>query len=145
MHIFDTNVFVAALRSRQGASFVILSAIRRGLIAGAVSQALFLEYADVLKREANQAEFWIEADSVDIILAVLADRLTPTPIYYRWRPQLTDPDDEMVLKCAVNAQAEPIVTFNKMDFLSAALQFRIAVVSPGEFVRRFNLAEKLSL
>lgn len=144
MHIFDTNVFVAALRSRCGASFVILNVIRRGLVAGAVSQALFLEYADVLKREANQAEFWLEAESVDTILAVLADRLAPTSIYYRWRPQLTDPDDEMVLECAVNAQAETIVTFNKKDFLPAALQFGIAVLSPSEFVKKFNLVEKLS-
>lgn len=51
MYVFDTNVFVAALRSRRGASFVILSAIRQGLIAGAVSQALLLEYAEVLTRE----------------------------------------------------------------------------------------------
>ncbi len=144
MHIFDTNIFVAALRSQRGASFVILNAIRQGLIAGAVSQALFLEYADVLKREANQAEFWIEADGVDIVLAVLADRLTPTSIYYRWRPQLSDPDDEMVLECAVNAQAESIVTFNKKDFLPAALQFGVAVLSPGEFVKKFNLVERLS-
>jgi predicted nucleic acid-binding protein len=59
MYVFDTNVFVAALRSRQGASFVILSAIRQGLIAGAVSQALLLEYAEVLKRDVNLKQFWL--------------------------------------------------------------------------------------
>ena len=83
MYVFDTNVFVAALRSRQGASFVILKAIRQGLIAGSVSQALFLEYADVLKRAANQSKFWLDADAVDVVLAVLADRLAPVPIYCR--------------------------------------------------------------
>lgn len=144
MYVFDTNLFVAALRSRQGASFVILKAIRQGLIAGSVSQALFLEYVDVLKREANQAKFWLNADDVGIILAVLADRLEPTPIYYRWRPQLTDPDDEMVLECAVNAQAKAIVTFNKKDFLPAALQFGLEILSPGELVNRLNLVEKLN-
>lgn len=50
----------------------------------------------------------------------------------------------MVLECAVNAQAETIVTFNKKDFLPAALQFGVTVLSPGEFVKKFNLVEKLS-
>jgi predicted nucleic acid-binding protein len=43
MYVFDTNVWVAALRSRRGASFVILQAMRRELMGGAVSAALFLE------------------------------------------------------------------------------------------------------
>ncbi|MEL6471569.1 MAG: PIN domain-containing protein [Cyanobacteria bacterium J06623_4] len=53
VYVFDTNIFVAALRSRRGASFVILNAIRQELISGAASQALLLEYADVLLREDN--------------------------------------------------------------------------------------------
>lgn len=51
MYVFDTCILVAALRSRRGASFLILSAIRQGAIAGVLSEALFLEYADVLKRD----------------------------------------------------------------------------------------------
>jgi predicted nucleic acid-binding protein len=35
MYVFDTNVLVAGLRSRKGASFVILQALRHGLIKGA--------------------------------------------------------------------------------------------------------------
>jgi predicted nucleic acid-binding protein len=53
MYVFDTNVWVAALRSRRGASFMILQAMRRELLAGSVSTALFLEYADVLNRVVN--------------------------------------------------------------------------------------------
>lgn len=145
MDVFDTNVWVAALRSRRGASFIILKAIRQGLVVGVVSQALLLEYVDVLKRDANLEQFWMDANEVEVILGVLADRLIPVPIYYKWRPQLSDPNDEMVLECAIiNAQAESIITFNKRDFLPAASQSGIEILAPGDFVRKFNLVERIN-
>ncbi|MEL6138318.1 MAG: putative toxin-antitoxin system toxin component, PIN family [Cyanobacteria bacterium J06628_6] len=139
MYVFDTNIFVAGLRSRLGASFLLLQAIGEGRLSGAVSYPLFLEYEDVLKREQNLSNFWASADEVDVVLNVLAARLTPVPIYFRWRPQLSDPDDELVLECAINAGAEAIVTFNQRDFLPQATQFQLDILKPGEVVRKLNL------
>lgn len=102
MYVFDTSLLVAAFRSRRGASFVILQALRQQIIQGAVSEALFLEYSEVLKRDEHLERFWLNSDEIDVILEVLADVLHPVPIYFRWRPQLSDPDDEMVLECAIN-------------------------------------------
>jgi hypothetical protein len=48
--ILDTSVLVAGLRSRNGASFQVLRAIRRGDIRIAVSVALVLEYEAVTLR-----------------------------------------------------------------------------------------------
>ncbi|HSM83463.1 MAG TPA: putative toxin-antitoxin system toxin component, PIN family [Nodosilinea sp.] len=143
-YVFDTNIWVAALRSRRGASFVLLQAINRGLVIGAVSEALFLEYVDVLHRETNLQNFWLGRGEVDIVLAALATHMVPVPIYFTWRPQLADPNDEMVLDCAVNAQAEAIVTFNIQDFLPAARLFGLDVIGPGELVRRYKLVERLA-
>jgi hypothetical protein len=36
-----------------------------------------------------------------------------------------------VLECAINSGARGIVTFNRQDFLPAALQFGLEVVQPG--------------
>ena len=143
MYVFDTNILVAGLRSRKGASFLILRALRYGLIKGAASTALLLEYDDVLRRDANLAEFWAKADEVDVILGVLADLLEPVPIYFSWRPQLTDPNDEMVLECALNSQAIAIVTFNIRDFLPAANQLQMKLIQPGELVQQLNLVARL--
>jgi predicted nucleic acid-binding protein len=93
IYVFDTSVLVAGLRSRKGASFVILQALRNRWIKGAASTALLLEYSDVLKREANLQQFWVTDDEVEVILGVLASLLEPVPIYFSWRPQLTDPND----------------------------------------------------
>jgi putative PIN family toxin of toxin-antitoxin system len=143
MYVFDCNVWIAGLRSRQGASFVILQAIQRQLIFGAVSAALFLEYLDVMGREANREAFWASEAEVEAILVTLADRLVPVPIYFQWRPQLRDPNDEMVLECAINASASGIVTFNQRDFLPAATQFGIELVQPKDLVRRYDLVRRL--
>jgi predicted nucleic acid-binding protein len=63
-----------------------------------------------------------------VILGVLATLLQPIPIHYRWRPQLQDPNDELVLECAINAQARAIITFNIRDFLPAANQFQLELI-----------------
>jgi predicted nucleic acid-binding protein len=48
--VLDTNVLVAALRSRRGASYRIISLIGAGGFRLNVSVALALEYEEVLKR-----------------------------------------------------------------------------------------------
>ena len=140
-YVFDTCVLVAGLRSRRGASFVILQAIGNGLLRGVASTTLLLEYQDVLKRDANLEQFWAKSDEVDIILGMLASRLEPIQINFSWRPQLTNPDNEMVLECSVNAQSATIVTFNVRDFLPEASQFQIEVIQPGTLLQRCNLVK----
>ena len=48
--MIDTNVIVTGLRSQKGAAFRVLKGVSSGLINPVVSQALFLEYEDVLMR-----------------------------------------------------------------------------------------------
>lgn len=57
---------------------------------------------------------------------------------YRWRPQLRDPGDEMVLETAVNGQAQAIVTFNRRDYSDKPGTFGIEVLSPAEALRRMQ-------
>jgi len=48
--IFDTNVLVAGLRSKRGASYRLLRLFDEGRFQLNISVALALEYEDVLKR-----------------------------------------------------------------------------------------------
>jgi len=48
--VLDTNVLLAALRSRQGASFEIISRYRQGEFSLLVSNTVLSEYDEVLKR-----------------------------------------------------------------------------------------------
>ena len=46
----DTNVLVAALRSKRGAAYQVLKRMRERRFEFVLSVPLFLEYEDVLKR-----------------------------------------------------------------------------------------------
>lgn len=74
-----------------------------------------------------------------MFLAVLAGRIEPVAIHFRWRPQTTDPGDEMVLEAALNGGADALVTHNVRDFVTAALRFGLAVVTPQELMERLRI------
>jgi len=133
--VLDTNVIVAGLRSRDGASFQILNAVIERHIGFVLSVPLVLEYEDVLKRPSTLLASGLSISDMDQILNILCERGTAVELHYLWRPQLRDDKDEMVLELAVNAAAEAIVTFNRSDFLPAADLFAIPVITPSEFYK----------
>ena len=56
-------------------------------------------------------------------------------VHFRWRPQLRDPGDELVLEAAVNGRAEILVTHNVCDFAGVSKQFALAVLTPQQFLQ----------
>jgi hypothetical protein len=64
---------------------------------------LFLDYEDVLKRPEQRAISGLSLAQADAALAALAAAIEPVEVRFARRPQLPDPDDEMVLDAAVMA------------------------------------------
>lgn len=138
MIILDTNVLVAALRSRGGQSRVIVRRVLAGELEAGVSVPLFMEYEAVLTRPEHLEAFALSAGEVELFLDGLAGLLAPIEISYLWRPQLRDAGDEMVLEAAANGCASHLITWNRADFLPAARRFRVEVVTPPEFLSGMN-------
>lgn len=141
--VLDTSVLVAGLRSRRGASFVLLRAVREGVIVPLCTPSLFLEYDDVLHRAEQIEATGLTATEMDAVLGALASVIEPVEVHILWRPQLSDADDELVLEAAVNGRAEALVTHNVGDFAEAAPRFGLPVLRPGEMLghallRRFT-------
>lgn len=128
----DTNVLVAGLRSRRGASFQVLTALEQGRFEMVISAALVLEYeAALLKHQPDTVFSRKELTAfVDSLCAVAQHQ----EIFYLWRPMLRDPSDDMVLEVAVAGGCDSIVTFNERDF-RAADRFGIAILAPAAFLQ----------
>ncbi len=133
--VLDTSVLVSAVRSRHGASRVMLRLIGRRLLVPLATPALFLEYEAVLKRPEQLAASGLSLGAVDRILAALAEAVEPVTIHYAWRPQLRDVGDELVFDVALNSRADALVTHNIRDFAVAAPRFGLRVARPAEIVR----------
>lgn len=103
-----------------------------------VSVPLLIEHEAVMTRSAHLRAAGLSAADVGMLLDAVAAVAEPVRLAYLWRPVLPDVDDDMVLEAAVNGRADGIVTFNLRDFGHAAEQFGIAVLSPGEVVRRLE-------
>jgi uncharacterized protein len=131
--VFDTNV-VASASFWRGAPFDCLAAWASGRCTAFVSPMLLAEYQETieeLRREYPERPFvpWADALAESAELVFPAERATgATP----------DPDDEMVLECALAGEAECIVSGDKRHLLPLG-QFRgIYIVSPAEFLRRIK-------
>jgi putative PIN family toxin of toxin-antitoxin system len=136
--VLDTSVLVAALRSRTGASNALLEQVARETVRPLVSTALFLEYEDVLKRAENRLATGMSEEDVDGFLAALASGEEPVEVNFRWRPQLSDPKDELVLEAAVNGEADALVTHNVRDFGRAARLFGLRVLLPRQVLKELE-------
>ena len=132
--VIDTNVLVAGLLSRRGASHQILRGIALDVVDFAISVPLYLEYEDVLKRPAIIRQTGLTAKDIDLVLDLIAAKGFHAPLRYTWRPQLRDAHDEMVLEAATNGGAKAIVTFNQRDFLPAASDFDIRIITPSDYL-----------
>jgi predicted nucleic acid-binding protein len=118
-----------------GASNRILTAIAGQQVRPLVTTAVFLEYEAVLLRaEHRLATNMVEAE-VEGFLRALAAGAEPVEISFRWRPQLRDPADELMLEAAVNGRAEAIVTHNVTDFEPASAKFGLRILTPAQLLK----------
>jgi predicted nucleic acid-binding protein len=129
--ILDTNVIVAGLRSKRGASYRLLRLFDAGQFALKISVALALEYEDVPKRPGLLPGISEQEIGNFLNYLLLVGGLEPS--VPRLRPSLRDPDDERILELAVECGAT-IVTHNRRDFEGTA-RFGIDVKTPSEILK----------
>lgn len=130
--IFDTNVLAAALRSKNGAAYQLVSLLLSAKFEIALSLPLYMEYRDVLLRPNVKPAGVSDADIADFIDEILSKSQTQN-IYFLWRPWLKDEKDDMILELAIASQADYIVTFNLKDFRNIEL-FGIEAIAPKVFL-----------
>ena len=136
--MLDTDAVVAAMRSPTGASAAIIRAVRQGQATLLLSVPLAMEYEAVCRRPEHRLEAGLSSREVEIFLDAIVAMAEPVNTHFLWRPQLRDPNDEMVLEAAVNGRADALVTFNLRDYGTAASQFGVEVLLPRDAIARIK-------
>src|SRR5947208_16478946 len=136
--VMDTDAVVAAMRSPEGASAAILRAVRRDQATLLLTVPLALEYEAVCHRTGHRLAAGLSERQVGIFVDAVIAMAQPVETHFLWRPQLRDPNDEMVLEAAVNGRADVLVTFNLRDFGTAPSRFGVAVLLPREVITKLR-------
>jgi putative PIN family toxin of toxin-antitoxin system len=133
--VFDTTV-VASASFWRGAPFDCLSRWANGRCEALVSPELLAEYHETIEElrleyPKHSCVGWVAALSESATLIFPMERAGgATP----------DPGDEMVLECALAADAHLIATGDKKHLLPLRRFKEVEIVSPVEFLRRLPVA-----
>jgi putative PIN family toxin of toxin-antitoxin system len=132
--VLDTNVVVAGLRSRNGASFVVLDLVARGELQLVVNAPLMEEYEEVLYRPAQRRAHGLEDKDLQRFLGglVAVAEIVETRLEERL-VLLRDVSDAIVAEAAIDGHADYLVTHNLRHF--AEVVDRISVATPGRLLR----------
>jgi putative PIN family toxin of toxin-antitoxin system len=134
--VIDTNVFVSALRSADGASRVVIRRCLQKQNIPCMSLALFSEYRDVLSRDALFVDSPLTASERQELFHSFMAVCQRIEIFYLWRPNLRDEADNHVLELAVAAGVQTIVSYNRADFVGAQLHFPgLRILAPADFLK----------
>jgi len=134
--VMDTNVLIAAFRSRRGASFEVFSRLRAGKWTAVLSNHLLYEYEEILKRDAP--ELGLSLTDVDEILNAICARAEQWPLSAGWKPVLSDADDEPLAQLAAESGARCVVTHN-VRHLKPAARLGIEILKPREFLAKLKV------
>jgi predicted nucleic acid-binding protein len=136
--LLDPDVVVAAMRSPRGASAELLRRIDQGSATLLMTVALALEYESRCMLAKHRLAAGLTEEETAAFVDWLIAMADPVETHYRWRPQLHDPGNELVLEAAVSGRASHLVTFNEKGLAKAEQSFGIAVVRPGDALRRIQ-------
>jgi uncharacterized protein len=135
--VVDTNVFVSAVMSSNGASRQVIRLCLQQKLSPLMGNALFSEFEDVCARDALFDPKLISRDERNALLDAFYACCAWVPIYFLWRPNLRDEADNHVIELAIAGGAETVITANKKDFRNSELSFpHIQICNPVEFLSK---------
>ena len=133
--VFDSTVLVSAFLTQTGISRELLHTAQAGRFSIylceeilAETTRVLLEYPRIRKRYHYSDE---AAQEYVALLRVVCHIVTDLP---KIKPIVRDPNDDMIIACAVKAAADYIVTRDQ-DLLALESYKEIGILSPEKFMR----------
>lgn len=134
--VVDTSVFVAALRSADGASLQVLRLALEGRLEPLMGQKLFLEFLDLFERPNTFKGCPVKARDRHTLFEGFLSTCRWCEVFYLWRPNLPDEGDNHVMELAIAGGASVVITYNVTD-CSGELQFPgVEALRPKAFLKK---------
>lgn len=134
--VVDTSVIVSALIGKRGASREVLRKCLLGEYNPLISNTLFQEYEDVISRDRIRNTTPLSDKEVRELLNAFYSVCRWVPVYFLWRPNLQDENDNFLIELAIAGNSNIIVTNNVKDLAGAELTFdELEIVKPEQLLR----------
>ncbi len=137
--VIDTNVWISALISKEGTGRDIIRLALNEKISPQISTSLFLEYETVMSRKHIQKQCALTLDEQTELFQAFLSTCKWNEIFYLWRPNLNDKEDDFLIELAVASNSQIIITDNSKDLKSGELTFDFKVLTPKEFLKRIKI------
>jgi putative PIN family toxin of toxin-antitoxin system len=140
--VIDTNVFVSALLSPNGAPAQVLNAWRERRFLLLTSPEIIAEVAETLSRFIGRTPYDVAQDDVDGVVTLLKnDAVEVLAGADVSDADIPDPDDLIFLACAVDGNADAIVSGDK-HLKSLGVYRGIPILTARDFVEQLNQANE---
>ena len=133
--VVDTSVFVAALKSTDGAARQVLRLCLQSELSPLVGHKLFLEFNDVLERPKLFENSPATSEDREALFHGFLSVCRWVNIFFLWRPNLPDEGDNHVMELAVAGGAAVVITHNVSDFAGELKFPGVRILTPGQFLK----------
>ena len=137
--VLDTNQFVRALIRTGGVQDRLVRLWRSGTYELAASPPLLAEIEDVIRRPRLVERYGLTDEGIAMFVRVLRRHAVMTPGLLDVVVVDDDPDDNMVLACAVEANADFVVSGDR-HLLALGSYEGMPIVRAAAFLRRLESA-----
>lgn len=126
--VFDTNILLSALFSLTGPPFRCLALARTGAVESVTCQAILDEFVEKLVDK-----FGFTPERAQEAAQEVGDLSTLVTVPGQLKAVAADPDDDVIVECALTAGAEYVVTGDR-HLIDMGRYADVSIVRPARFV-----------
>ena len=134
--VFDTNIFISALHFKKGIPRTLLGRVISGQLTLITSKQILAEVRGVLRMK-----FGYSIEMLDHFEELLMDIATIVDPQVKVSAISRDPDDNLVLECAIEGNATAVVSGDK-DLIDLHRYENIQIYTPREFLEILTVKGK---
>lgn len=127
--VFDTNILISAVLSQRSSPYRCLELAKQGRVQSVTCQEILKEFEEKLQGKFAYSSELAQAKVQEILNYSQLVTITNTLDF-----GITDPDDNMILECAVVGSATHIVTGDKRHLLPLGSYQGISIIKAADFL-----------